>query len=98
MVKNDNKCIISGASRFSEKARKYLEELGFTHFYELRDQEGDEFSVEEHVMVNNIGCIATNFEIQERDPVTGNIFLMDEDLYKIYRARCADDEVDYSKL
>lgn len=60
-----NKYYMSSYSRFSERQKDYLRTLGFTHFYELRDQERNSYSIEKHVFVNNIGCIATNFAIAE---------------------------------
>ena len=98
MEKAKNKYIVSGQSRFSKRQREYLAEKGFGFFYEMRDQEGIKYSIEDEVVVNNIGCIATNFEIQEKDPVFGKTFLMDIDLWKIYRAEVADDDIDWREM
>ena len=49
--------------RFTQAQKEYLKTLGFTHFYGERDREGTHYSIEPSVMVNHIGDIATNFEI-----------------------------------
>lgn len=58
-----NKFVISGASRFNDKEKEYLTSIGYKYFYELRDGEGLSYTIEKCVIVNNIGCIATNFEL-----------------------------------
>ena len=40
-----NKYYMSSYSRFSERQKDYLRTLGFTHFYELRDQERNSYSI-----------------------------------------------------
>ncbi len=89
------KVLFSGASRFNESDREYLKSLGMTNFYELRDREGSKYSIEKRVMVNNIGCIATNFEIEELEADT---LIMDSDFFNKYKPYNIDKEVDYKKL
>ena len=89
------KILFSGASRFNEKDKEYLRSKGMTNFYELRDQEGTKYSIEKSVIVNNIGCIATNFEIEE---LNTNELIMDSDFFNKYKPITIEKEIDYSKL
>ncbi len=89
------KILFSGASRFNEKDKEYLRSKGMTNFYELRDQEGTKYSIEKSVIVNNIGCIATNFEIEE---LNTSELIMDSDFFNKYKPITIEREIDYSKL
>lgn len=63
-----NKYYTCGKSHFTEKEKEVLKKHGFNYFYELRSWDiGDGYNIEPHVLVNNIGCIATNFEIKFKD-------------------------------
>lgn len=50
--------------RLNNAQKEYLKTLGFTNFYGMRDQERNHYSIEPRVMVNHIGDIATNFEVE----------------------------------
>lgn len=89
------KILFSGASRFNEEDKEYLRSLGMTNFYELRDREGTKYSIEKSVVVNNIGCIATNFEIEE---LNTEELIMDSDFFNKYKPTTIEREVDYNRL
>lgn len=89
------KILLSGASRFNDKDKEYLKGLGMTNFYELRDGEGTTYTIENEVLINNIGCMATNFEIEE---LTNGGSINDTDFFNKYKPYNIEREVDYSKI
>ena len=70
-------------SRFTPYQIEVLKSNGFTNFYELRNGDGASFTIEPRVYVNNIGCIATNFEIEFEDKT--DPFITDSDFFKKYK-------------
>ena len=81
-----NKIYFNGKCRFNEVEKTKLMDLGYTDFYELRDTTMDSeenYTVEPRVFVNNIGCLATNFEIEFKD--RSDPFITIADLMKKYQ-------------
>lgn len=76
-----NKYFMSGKSRFNEVEKTKLMDLGYTNFYELRDNDNG-YTIEPRAFVNNIGCMATNFEIVFKNK--DDQFITDEDFFNRY--------------
>ena len=55
----------SSKSNFSEADKEKLRKEGFTNFYEIMNEcEEEDFRIVDSAPYNNVGCIATNFEIK----------------------------------
>ena len=88
-----NKFVVSGASRFNPQEQKYLTSIGYKYFYELRDEEGLSYTIEKCVVVNNIGCIATNFELD-----MSKDYVEDAELNWKYNAVDGSKDVDWNYM
>lgn len=85
----ENKYFECGKSHFTEREKEVLRKHGLTYFYELRSWDwGDGYNIEPSVFVNNIGCIATNFEIKFKNE--NDKYIKDGEFYRKYKPQLVD--------